>query len=178
MENPNKTINEIIDELWSQKSTSISLPNKELSATLRIEDTSNPSDLFDILLTDIAENKPIGFIVITRSTKGIYQIINYPLSNPHEGFSNTLGWGIEVQPEYQHKGYGYGFALLSLGIGIAQRDYKSRNAKNQFEVIATGISKKAEFYLAYGFDSILYNGKLSGVRYTNPDYVRELQVKT
>ncbi len=148
-------IDHLIDELWKNSFVELQTVNGVFEVVF-----TKPADYLDIVVKD--SGKSVGFVSLLGE-RGIssYRLINYPLVNPHPGFTNGLGVAIEVLDSY--RGRNIGSALLSLGIGVAQRDFKNQNGLKSFQVVATGINKVQDFYKRFGFHVSDVGGSLVAI---------------
>lgn len=160
---------EIIARLWSAQRVRFATDyDEEFIAVL-----SRPGGLLDVVIHSDAE--PVGFITLKNEKEGLYSIVNDNALNPHLGFINTPGHGIEVKKKHRKKGIGA--ALLSLGIAMAQQDYKTRAASVPFKVVATDITPSGlGCYRSFGFH-IKQGLKISAGEYTDPDSVPPIDIR-
>ncbi|MDH4317570.1 MAG: GNAT family N-acetyltransferase [Desulfobulbaceae bacterium] len=110
---------------------------------------SRPAGFFDVVMTE--ESEPVGFITMKYEGEGVYSIVNETKKNPHPGFVNTPGHGIEVKEKFRKRGIGK--ALLSLGIGLVQRDWREhKKNEGRFTVVASDVTDSGlGCYQNFGF---------------------------
>ena len=163
-----KPINEIVDELWLRRETSI--PNRDNTFRVTLKDLGE--GYLDIYMRGTNPDEGIGFITMQSRESGVYEIRNSLWIKMHPDCEDLLGNGMEVSPLYT--GMGFGNALLSIGIGITQRDYKSKQTDKPFKVRANGINPDLakKVYEPFGFVIDSSNS----ATYTNADAVPELKL--
>ncbi len=142
-------VNKLIDDLWVNHLVRLTNPPKKVFyARYNLFKGNN----HDVVIFNNFDT--VGFITLRNSGKN-YRILNDSLVVPHEGFSNKLGYGIEVKEKYERRNFGH--ALLSLGIGVAIKDFNEKGLED-FVVKVSGISSKTHFYESFGFETPGFGG--------------------
>lgn len=139
-------IQQVLDELWRDAKTT--LPRGDGKKYTIV--FSRHHGFLDVTMRDDG-SESIGFITLKYESDGTYSIVNDTKTNPHLGFVNTPGHGIEVIEKYRKRGIGK--ALLSIGIGLAQRDWRFNMAEEgRFTVVASDVTDSGlGCYQNFGF---------------------------
>ena len=162
------SIQQLLGVLWRESASCVTCPDgKHYNITF-----SRPHDFFDVMMHEDCE--PMGFITLKQEGGGVYSIVNETKTNPHPGFTNTPGHGIEVKERYRKRGIGK--ALLSIGIGLVQQDWREKGKPGEFTVVASDVTASGlGCYQNFGF--IVKEGMaVTQCSYRETDYVPDFLI--